>query len=129
MTLFEMLPSLRNAGRPRFDSELWPSGTGFRDGRLMVDGVFVDDFADCEGTPARLGWVVVTRVRSVIAGIVRVDAVLGCVEVADIANRHSVVGRQFFAMGDAKVELPSDVRAGDLLAVIPEAQASVPGEA
>lgn len=117
MTLFELLPSLKAAGRPRFDPLVWPAGAGFRLGRLIVDGTCVEDYADCHGTPSAVGGVVIARVRSVIAGIVTVDA--DCdVTAAEIANRHSVAGREMFALGDTKVELPADVRAGDVLALI-----------
>lgn len=105
---------------------IWPSATHFHLGRLMVDGVCVEDLADCDGTPTRLGGVVVTRVRSVLAGTVGVDAAACDCVAAEVANRHSVAGREFFAFGDGKVALPSDVRAGDLLALIPNSEPPVP---
>lgn len=80
----------------------------------------VEDHADCYGTPSLLDGVLVTRVRSVIAGVVRIDGECACPADAEIASRHSVAAREFFALGDTKIELPSDVRAGDVLAVIPK---------
>lgn len=125
VTLFEQLPSLGAACRPRFGSG-WPSGTRYSQGRLRVGEVFVEDVADCHGTPVHVGAVVVARVRSVIAGTVRIDA-SGEVLDAAIANRHSLVGGSKFAIGDGKVELPADVRAGDVLALIYASEAPVPG--
>ena len=120
MTIFELLPSLKDACRPRFDPAVWPSSTGYHLGRITLDGVAVEDHADCYGTPSLLDGVLVTRVRSVIAGVVRIDGECACPADAEIASRHSVAAREFFALGDTKIELPSDVRAGDVLAVIPK---------
>lgn len=119
MTLFELLPSLKSACRPRFEPAIWPSSTHYHLGRIVIGDVLVEDYADCYGTPSMLDGVFVTRVRSVIAGIVRIDG--ECIpEVGEIAGRHSVGPRQFFALGDTKIELPSDVRAGDVLAIVPK---------
>lgn len=125
MSILELLPSLKAACRPRFDSTIWPPDTHFHLGRLVIDTTVAEDLADCCGTPTMLGGVLLTRVRSVLAGIVTVDGqsspmlapgVLG----AEIANRHSVASREYFAFGDRKIELPSDVRAGDVLALVPK---------
>lgn len=121
VTLFELLPSLKSACRPRFDPVVWPASTHYHLGRIVVDDVAIEDFADCYGTPSVLDGVLVTRVRSVIAGVVRIDGECGDIAAGELANRHSVQSREFFALGDTKIELPSDVRAGDVLAVIPKA--------
>ncbi|MDJ0393853.1 hypothetical protein QMK17_10975 [Rhodococcus sp. G-MC3] len=94
--------------------------THFTLGRLMIDGSMAEDLADCYGTPTMLGDIVVTRVRSVVAGMVTVDGDVDPVD-GEIANRHSVARREHFAFGDTKIELPSDVRAGDVLALVSKA--------
>lgn len=118
MTLFELLPSLKAACLPRFDAAAWPVGTRYHLGRIVIDDVVVEDYADCHGTPSALDAVLITRVRSVIAGVVRIDGDCEHPVDAEVANRHSVQPRQFYALGDTKIELPSDVRAGDVLAVL-----------
>lgn len=120
VTLFELLPSLKAACRPRFDPAVWPTGTCYHLGRIVVDDVAVEDVADCNGTPTMFDGLLVTRVRSVIAGTVRIDGECTDITDAEIAGRHSVQAREFFVLGDCKIELPSDVRAGDVLALIPK---------
>ncbi len=104
---------------------MWPVATRYHLGRLTFDGTAAEDVADCMGTPAMFDGVLVTRVRSVIAGIVRIDGTIDDVADAEIAGRHSVAGREFFAVGDTKIELPSDVRAGDVLALVPKSQGPI----
>ncbi|MCZ4076636.1 hypothetical protein O1W68_01650 [Rhodococcus sp. H36-A4] len=61
MTLFELLPSLSGAARPRFDPTTWPVTTRYHRGRLTFDGMAAEDVADCMGTPAVFHGVLVTR--------------------------------------------------------------------
>ncbi|MGA9869838.1 MAG: hypothetical protein WBQ44_01635 [Rhodococcus sp. (in: high G+C Gram-positive bacteria)] len=125
MTLFQLLPSLTAACRPRFDSEEWPADTCYHLGRIVVDGCALEDLADCEGTPTSIDGVMVTRVRSVIAGVVTIDAPPGEYVDAAVANRHCTARLEFFGLGNSKVELPCDVRAGDVLALVAEAESAV----
>lgn len=99
---------------------MWPPETHYHLGRVVSGGVVVEDYADCHGTPCMLDGILLTRVRSVIAGVVRIDGSCGQIAAGELAGSHSVQARQFFALGDTKIELPSDVRAGDVLAVIPK---------
>lgn len=124
MTLLDMLPSLGAAYVSRCDPALWPADTHCVCGRITVDGVALEDLADAQGTPVQWGSILVTRVRSVIAGEVGVDAEFGDLRQAVVVNRHSVgavvkvdvhgPGRRCVS----PVELPADLRAGDVLALV-----------
>jgi hypothetical protein len=93
-------------------------------GRITVDGVALEDVADAEGTPVQWGRILITRVRSVIAGEVGVDAEFGDLLQAVVVNRHSVgpvVKVDVHGPGRccvSPVELPADLRAGDVLALV-----------
>ncbi|WP_415975385.1 hypothetical protein [Rhodococcus sp. 077-4] len=124
MTLLDMLPSLGAAYVPRCDPALWPADTHCVCGRITVDGVALEDVADAQGTPVQWGTILVTRVRSVIAGEVGVDAEFGDLRQAVVVNRHST-GRvlKVDVHGPGRrcvspVELPADLRAGDVLAFV-----------
>ncbi|OZD71376.1 hypothetical protein CH272_01655 [Rhodococcus sp. 05-340-1] len=124
MTLLDMLPSLGAAYVARCDPALWPADTHCVCGRITVDGVALEDLADAQGTPVQWGSILVTRVRSVIAGEVGVDADFGDLLQAVVVNRHSVgpvvkvdvhgPGRRCVS----PVELPADLRAGDVVALV-----------
>ncbi|OZE03129.1 hypothetical protein CH249_15135 [Rhodococcus sp. 05-2255-3B1] len=124
MTLLDMLPSLGAAYVSRCDPTLWPADTHCVCGRITVDGVALEDLADAQGTPVQWGSILVTRVRSVIAGEVGVDAEFADLRQAVVVNRHSVgpvvkvdvhgPGRRCVG----PVELPADLRAGDVLALV-----------
>ncbi|OZD81540.1 hypothetical protein CH273_12645 [Rhodococcus sp. 05-339-2] len=124
MTLLDMLPSLGAAYVSRCDPALWPADTHCVCGRITVDGVALEDLADAQGTPVQWGSILVTRVRSVIAGEVGVDAEFADLRQAVVVNRHSVgpvvkvdvhgPGRRCVG----PVELPADLRAGDVLALV-----------
>ncbi|WP_206488093.1 hypothetical protein [Rhodococcus sp. KRD162] len=124
MTLLDMLPSLGAAYVPRCDPALWPADTCCVCGRITVDGLALEDLADAQGTPVRWGPILVTRVRSVIAGEVGVDAEFGDLLQAVVVNRHSVgavIKVDVHGPGRGcvvPVELPADLRAGDVLALI-----------
>lgn len=89
----------------------------------------MEDLADCQGTPTVIGAVVVARVRSVIAGTVALDTGDGDFSDAAVANRHSVARSVKYVFGEGKIELPSDVRAGDVLALLTKSDAAVAGQA
>ncbi|AMY23966.1 hypothetical protein [Rhodococcoides fascians] len=124
MTLVDILPSLGAAYVSRCDPALWPANTHCVYGRITVDGVALEDVADAEGTPVQWGRILITRVRSVIAGEVGVDAEFGDLQQAVVVNRHSVgpvvkvdvhgPGRRCVS----PVELPADLRAGDVVALV-----------
>ena len=52
MTLYEILPSLRNAATPRIDRAIWPLTTHVDElGRLCVGEIALTEVADEFGTP------------------------------------------------------------------------------
>ncbi|WP_032381678.1 hypothetical protein [Rhodococcoides fascians] len=124
MTLVDILPSLGAANVSRCDPALWPADTHCVCGRITVDGVALEDVADAEGTPVQWGRILITRVRSVIAGEVGVDAEFGDLQQAVVVNRHSVgpvVKVDVHGPGRScvsPVELPADLRAGDVVALV-----------
>ncbi|MBY4380784.1 hypothetical protein HQO24_05310 [Rhodococcus fascians] len=124
MTLVDILPSLGAAYVSRCDPALWPADTHCVCGRITVDGVALEDVADAEGTPVHWGRILITRVRSVIAGEVGVDAEFGDLQQAVVVNRHSVgpvVKVDVHGPGRccvSPVELPADLRAGDVVALV-----------
>ncbi len=93
-------------------------------GRITVDGVALEDVADAEGTPVQWGRILITRVRSVIAGEVGVDAEFGDLQQAVVVNRHSVGPVVKVDVHGpwrscvSPVELPADLRAGDVVALV-----------
>lgn len=132
MTLLDSLPSLGAAYVSRCDPALWPADTHCVHGRIVVDGMALEDLADAQGTPVQLGRILLTRVRSVIAGEVGVDAEFGDVLQAVVVNRHSIGAVRKVDVHAPRrscvspAELPADLRAGDVLALICSERLQVP---
>lgn len=91
-------------------------------GRITVGGVALEDLADSCGTPVSVAGVVVARVRSVICGRVTVDGEVEGECSVRVANRHSLQADSHFTLigctgSCVDVDLPCDVRAGDVVAL------------
>ncbi|MGU3431896.1 hypothetical protein ACNHUS_02660 [Actinomycetes bacterium M1A6_2h] len=138
MSILDVLPSLRAAAPVRFDPELWPPTTECRRGVVWVDGLDLAEIVDTvgvavvrsEASPA----VTVTRVLAVSGSTVTVDGAYGRAPVrgAAVCNRHplgptSLVDVVTTRSALGAVTLPSDVRAGDVLAMVGPGGAAVLG--